>query len=159
MSRRYKSRTMRFGVPLSVPGSRYVERCYAAHGKGFAGSPPRASELELILVNAQRQLWRVEGFFPEPHRYVTDAVGLGGEGWRILGWRLADGSMPLGDYDAVDPELAQFDYLPVPNASEAIAAYPQTLPAANGQSGLRESCQGSNPSPNSSGREPSLHDQ
>ena len=34
------------------------------------------------------------------------------------GWRMADGSMPLGDYDAVDPELAQFDYLPVPNVPE-----------------------------------------
>jgi hypothetical protein len=32
---------------------------------------------------------------------------------------MADGSMPLGDYDAVDPEFAQFDYLPVPNAQEA----------------------------------------
>ena len=32
---------------------------------------------------------------------------------------MADGSMPLGDYDAIDPELAQFDYLPVPNSPEA----------------------------------------
>lgn len=29
-----------------------------------------------------------------------------------------DPSMPLGEYDAVDPELAQFDYLPVPNVPE-----------------------------------------
>jgi len=34
-TRRYKSRTMRFGVPLSVPGSRYVERCYGKHGAGY----------------------------------------------------------------------------------------------------------------------------
>ena len=27
--------------------------------------------------------------------------------------------MPLGDHDAVDPDLAQFDYLPVPNAPES----------------------------------------
>ena len=73
----------------------------------------------LILINAQRQLWRVDGYFPEPHKYVTDAVGLGGDGWKILGWRMADGSMPLGDYDAVDPDLAQFDYLPVPNCAAA----------------------------------------
>jgi hypothetical protein len=32
---------------------------------------------------------------------------------------MADGSMPLGGDDAVDPELAQFDYLRVPNAPES----------------------------------------
>jgi len=26
-TRRFKGRGMKFGVPLSVPGSRYVERC------------------------------------------------------------------------------------------------------------------------------------
>lgn len=118
MNRRYKSSTMKFGVPLSVPGSRYVEHCYGSHGKGYGGSPPRNSVIELILLNAQRQLWRVEGYFPEPHKYVTDAVGLGGDGWKLLGWRMADGSMPLGEYDALDPELAQLDHLPVPNALE-----------------------------------------
>jgi hypothetical protein len=34
---------------------------------------------------------------------------------------MADGSMPLSDYDAVDPELAQFDYLPVPNVPEVFS--------------------------------------
>ena len=45
MSRRFKSRTMWFGVPLSVPSSRSIERCYGRHGKGFAGCPPPRSEL------------------------------------------------------------------------------------------------------------------
>jgi hypothetical protein len=127
MTRRFKSRTMRFGVPLSVPGSLRVERCYGKHGKGYGGCPPRASNLELVLVDAERRLWTVDGYFPEPHKYVTDAVGLNGEGWKILGWRMADGSMPLGDYDAVDPELAQFDYLPVPNAYDG-----RDLPPSSG---------------------------
>jgi len=39
-------------------------------------------------------------------------------GWRILGRRMADGSMPLGDYEAVDLEVARIDYLPVPNVAE-----------------------------------------
>lgn len=116
MSRRFKSPTMRFGVPLSVPASLHVERCYGKHGKGYGGCPARGSNIELVLVNAERKIWTVDGYFPEPHKYVTDAVGLGGDGWKILGWRMADGSMPLGEYDAIDPELAQFDYLPVPNA-------------------------------------------
>ena len=114
MSRRYKSSTMKFGVPLSVPGSRYVEHCYAKHGKGYAHTPPRNSAIELVLINKERQLWRVEGYFPGLHEYLTDAT-THDSGWRILGWRMADGSMPLGDYDVVDPKLAQFDYLPVPN--------------------------------------------
>jgi hypothetical protein len=115
MSRRFKSPTMKFGVPLSVPGSRYVEHCYGKHGKAYGHTPPRNAAIVLILINAQRQLWRVDGYFPEPHSYLTDEVG-SDEGWKILGWRMADGTMPLGEYDAVDPELAQFDYLPVPNA-------------------------------------------
>jgi hypothetical protein len=117
MSRRYKSRTMKFGVPLSLPGSRYIEHCYAAPGKGYDGTPPSNSAIELVLVNAQRELWRVEGRYPEPHKYLTDAT-THDSGWRILGWRMADGSVPFGDYDAVDPDLAQFDYLPAPNAPE-----------------------------------------
>jgi hypothetical protein len=92
MSRRFKSPTMKFGVPLSVPASRYVEHCYGSHGKGYGRTPPRNSAIALILLNAQRQLWRVEGYFPEPHKYVTDALGLGGDGWKILGWRMADAS-------------------------------------------------------------------
>ena len=118
MSLRHESRTMRPRVPLSVAGSRYVERCYAMHGKSYDGCPSCGSEIELVLISEDRKLWTVEGYFPEPHKYLTDAVGLGGDGWKILGWRMADGSRPLGDHDAVDPELAQIDDLPVPNAPQ-----------------------------------------
>ena len=64
MSRRCKSRTMRFRVPLSVPGSRYVEHCYGMHGKSYCCCPVEGAEIELVLVNAQRQLWRVAGSTP-----------------------------------------------------------------------------------------------
>jgi len=113
-TRCFKSRTMRFGVPLSVPGSRYVELCYGKHGKAYAQTPPRHSEIELILMNENRQLWNVPGRYEDGHQYLTGAVNIQ-SGWRILGWRMADGSMPLGDYDEVDPELAQIEYLPEPN--------------------------------------------
>lgn len=92
MSRRFKTGTMRFGVPLSVPASLHVERCYGMHGKGYAGCPPRSSDLDLVLVNAERTLRTVDGFYPEHHKFLTDAVGLGGDGWKILGWRMSDGS-------------------------------------------------------------------
>ena len=39
--------------PLSVPGSRYIE-CYGKHGKAYAHTPPRRSDLELVLTNEQR---------------------------------------------------------------------------------------------------------
>jgi hypothetical protein len=36
-TRRFKSATMKFGVPLPVPAS----RCYGKHGKAYAHTPPR----------------------------------------------------------------------------------------------------------------------
>ena len=92
-TRRFKSATMKFGVPLSVPGSLHIERCYGKHGKGYARTPPRYSAIELVLINEARQLWTVSGRHQETHEYVTSVVGV--DGWRILGWRMADGSMPL----------------------------------------------------------------
>jgi len=117
-TRRFKSPTMKFGVPLSVPGSRYIERCYAKHGKGYAHTPPSDAAIELVLIDESRQLRNVPGHCGDGHRYLTDAASIEC-GWRILGWRMADGSMPLGEYDEVDPELAQMDYLPAPNPPES----------------------------------------
>jgi hypothetical protein len=37
------------------------------------------------------------------------------DGWRVLGWRLPSGELRHGDFDVVDPELADFDRLPAPN--------------------------------------------
>jgi hypothetical protein len=37
-------------------------------------------------------------------------------GWRVLGWRLPSGHLRHGDYDVVNPDHADFDRLPVPNA-------------------------------------------
>ena len=56
-TRRFKSATMKFGVPLSVPGSRYVERCYGFHGAARVRSGPIGVAIDLVLINAQRQLW------------------------------------------------------------------------------------------------------
>ena len=36
--------------------------------------------------------------------------------WRVLGWRLPSGELRHGDYDVLDPELADFDRLPVPDS-------------------------------------------
>jgi len=119
-SRRYKSHTMKFGIPLSVAGSRHVEHCYSFHGAAYAHPAPDAAEIELVLINSLRQLWIASGTRTAAGGYRTDAVGQD-DGWRMLGWRMADGSMPLGEYDAVDPELAQFEYLPCPNPDGSVS--------------------------------------
>ncbi len=31
--------------------------------------------------------------------------------WAMLGWVMADGSLPFGELDRVDPEMAQVRYL------------------------------------------------
>ena len=86
------------------------------HGKGYSGHPPAGAAIDLVLLDPLRRRRIVTGHFPGAHIYRTDAHD-SEAGWRILGWRMSDGSMPLGDYDAIDPDLAQFDYLPTPNAS------------------------------------------
>lgn len=98
-------------VPLAVPGSRRIERCYAMQGKGGGETPARNARVELVLVDDTRDVWNVLGFHPESHRFMSDALDPESD-WRILGWRMADGSRPLGDYDVVDPDLAQLERLP-----------------------------------------------
>jgi hypothetical protein len=119
-TRRFKSKTMKFGVPLSIAGSRYVERCYSFHGAAYAHPAPDGAEIELVLINALRQLWIASGTRTAAGGYRTDAVGRD-DAWRMLGWRMVDGSMPLGEYDAVDPELSQFEYLPCPNPDGSVS--------------------------------------
>jgi hypothetical protein len=110
MSRRYKSVTMKFGLPLALPTSRVVFRCYASHGIAYARTPPASSDLILLLVDAQRDARWARGHFVEHHRFLCDDAQDGA--WERLGWIMADGSQPLGELEAVDPELAQFEYLP-----------------------------------------------
>ncbi|HEU4664228.1 MAG TPA: hypothetical protein VFS55_09385 [Dokdonella sp.] len=102
-------------VPLCVPGSRRIERCYATLGKGRGEPPVGAARVELVLVDDARDVWNVLGVHAGSGRFATDAVGRGA-GWRILGWRMADGTRPLGDYEVVDPDLAQLEQLPRPDS-------------------------------------------
>jgi len=120
MSRRRSKTVPPCNVPLAVPGSLRVERCYAMHGKGWIQNPGWNARVELVLIDDSRDVWNVLGFHPEPRRFHTDAVDCE-SGWRILGWRMADGSKPHGEYDYVDPELAQIDRLPQPNPAPVVA--------------------------------------
>lgn len=110
-------------VPLALPGSRCVEHCYAVHGKGGCETA-RSARVELVLVDEARDVWNVLGFHAGADRFASDAVDCDAN-WRVLGWRMADGTRPFGDYDVVDPELAQLDQLPR-------AAHPRVLRACTG---------------------------
>jgi hypothetical protein len=45
------------------------------------------------------------------------------EGWRRLGWVMADGSLPHCELDVVDPLLAQLGYLPAVDTRDMQIAY------------------------------------
>lgn len=99
---------LRCRVPLAVPGSRRTERCYALQGKARGRNPGSNAHVELVLLDEERDVRNVLGYHRAPGRFVCDVE----PGWRVLGWRMADGSMPYGDYEQVDPELAQIHDLP-----------------------------------------------
>jgi len=50
---------------------------------------------------------------------MTNQVPVDGGPWKTFGWRMGDGSLPLGEHDAVDPDLAQFEFLSGPNPAPA----------------------------------------
>jgi hypothetical protein len=124
MSRRYKSATMKFGVPLALPTSKRVFHCYASHGKGYGfASGPREwpTAVRILAINTARETRWEDGIYEELHRWRCHMLE-GQKEWRRLGWVMADGSLPFGELDAVDPELAQFDYLPPVNSAPALPA-------------------------------------
>jgi len=115
---RYKSRTMRFGLPLALADSKRVFYCYASHGKGYGfASGPRTCPcaVRILAVNSARETRWEDGVYVSPHRWSCPAFS-GKDEWRRLGWIMADGSLPFGELDVVDPELAQFEYLPATNS-------------------------------------------
>jgi hypothetical protein len=97
---------------LSTPASLRRELCYGSEGKGLHHTPLPGERVELLLIDeARRTRWVTSG--PDSSKLYPvdgDVTGL-----RVLGWRLPDGALRHGDYDAVDPELADFAKLPRPN--------------------------------------------
>ena len=69
--------------------------------------------MELLLIDQERHTRWVNS--PVRSYSVSYPVDEDCEGWRVLGWRLPSGELRHGEYDVVDPELADFDYLPTPN--------------------------------------------
>jgi hypothetical protein len=109
-------RTRRWRKPppkvLSLPTSQRTELCYAFEGKAHHQRPLQGERVELLLIDQERCTRWVNSPARSSLRLPVDEDV---DGWRVLGWRLPSGDLRHGDYDVVDPELADFDRLPVPN--------------------------------------------
>jgi hypothetical protein len=112
---------------LSVPTSKRTELCYAFEGKAHHQHPRPGERVELLLIDQERRTRWVDS----PARFSsTYPVDEECDECRILGWRLPSGELRHGDYDIVDPELADFDRLPVPNVQPLTMFTTSGFPAA-----------------------------
>jgi hypothetical protein len=112
-------RTTRWRKPppkvLSLPTSQRTQLCYAFEGKAEHHYPLSGERAELLLIDLERHTRWVNSPPKFSPRYPVEEDA---DGCRmILGWRLPSGGLRHGDYDVVDPDLAEFDRLPVPNTT------------------------------------------
>ena len=107
---------------LSLPTSACVIECYAIQGKGHHHRPLLGEVSELLLVNARRETcWvRNTGGYGSPYECREAPPGE----WLVLGWRPCDGAPRerAGDFDRVDPELADLDELRTINPGPSAAS-------------------------------------
>jgi len=107
---------MQFRKSLSTPESKRIFQCYATHGKGYGHDPSiSGTDIRILLVNAARAVLWADARF-DGRNYHCEAARLDAQ-WKRLGWVMVDGSLPLGELDAVNPDLAQFDYLAAADTS------------------------------------------
>jgi hypothetical protein len=100
----------KFHAPLSRPDSERVELCYGSHGKAKHRDPAIGSELLILAIDPDCLTRWERGSYPESHVFVCPALQK--QSWRRLGWVMAGGSLPLGELEAIDPTMAQFEFLP-----------------------------------------------
>ena len=102
MARRHR---IDFHKPLAGPFSKVVYHCYASHGKGFGGVPPWGAKTRSLCINLKtREVKWADSCYTSSGEYQCDEMrGPLGCGWARLGWIMADGSLPLGELDVVDP--------------------------------------------------------
>lgn len=114
---------------LSLPTSARVIECYAIQGKAHHHWPLGGEVSDLLLVNARRETcWvRNAGGYGSPY----ECAGVPPGAWLVLGWRPCD-RLPrerAGEFDRVDPTLADLDRLQALNPKQRPGALgPQTPP-------------------------------
>lgn len=98
--------------PLATSKTRL--RCYAREGRNWHVSPEANAPVLLLLVEPSTRAWRWEpGFRSTRGPRCCEAVQAP---WRVLGWLPADGPMPLGEPDEVDPAVARLNFCTSPEA-------------------------------------------
>lgn len=105
---------------LATPESVRVLRCYACQGKAYIHQPIWGETVLLVVMNAGQETRHVQGSSMLGTAWACD-VGALGE-WRVLGWIPPEGQLRHGDLEDVDPELADWDRLPIPNTSVSLGA-------------------------------------
>jgi len=106
MARRHR---IDFRKPLAGPHSQVVFYCYASHGKGFGKTPPWGATTRSLAINLEtRDVKWVDSCYTDRGVYCCDEMR-GVTTWARLGWVMADGSLPLGELDVVDPLMYNDD--------------------------------------------------
>lgn len=95
---------------LSDATSDVLIYCYAAQGIGRWHHAPLGADVLVVLINKQRQIREVLGRQVGNWDMVVDGITYP-SGWYVLGWRMADGSLPHGPLDAVDPAMTDLELL------------------------------------------------
>ena len=111
-------RTPRWRKPppkvLSTSESKRVVHCYAIEGKADTFHPLALEQgAKAVLMNPDRIITWVPLSGEYRVSYGTNFLPPGE--WRVLGWRPPNNQPRHGEYDAVDPDLADWDALPEPN--------------------------------------------
>jgi len=109
---RYKSSDrMKFGLPLATAEAKQVFHCHSTHGKAYGRAIPNfTTAVRIVVINAAREAHWEDATF-DPYKRFRCAALDPPRDWKLLGGAMADGSLPFGELDAVDPLIAQYDFL------------------------------------------------
>lgn len=128
MARRHR---IDFRKPLAGPDSKVVYHCYASHGKAFGPNPPWGANLRALAINLEtREVKWVDSWFSNRAIEFQCEEMRGITGWAMLGWVMADGTLPLGELDVVDPIMYNDERgLPLLDSRDRqLAMYPGSQP-------------------------------
>ena len=117
-------------APIRTDESQLLVPCYAMEGRNWHAIPPHNLTLLLVLVHpVTREHQVVEGFHSMHGPMCCDAVQAP---WLVAGWLPADGTLPLGQLDLLDPKVARLTFLQSPRRHtpdlDVTAATPSTTP-------------------------------
>lgn len=105
---------------LSTPDSKRVVRCYACQGKAYIFHPLAGEPASIILVNSEREVRIVKSASTFLVAWGCEIDVLGE--WRVLGWIPPGGELRHGELEDVDPDVADWDQLPLPNRQVSLGA-------------------------------------